>query len=252
MRRAGVVSPSARRHLSVNGKDGMAAQQDKRAHSDDSKVRPGKGNAAADEYQQALNEVNAAVAGRTHARRGAVEPRLAWRLAVWVVLGATVLGIDQVTKALVRAAVLSGWISTTVIPGVLDFTFVMNFGAAFGIGQGFGAASVLIAAVVVAASAAYLIRAPYLSKLECVGLGLVLGGAVGNAIDRIVHGFVTDFIATTFIDFPVFNVADIGIVVGVVLAFAGFAFFSPATKMEREAAEKRRAAANGSAPTSKR
>lgn len=178
-------------------------------------------------------------------RRGAVLPSLGWRLAVWGVLGATVLGIDQVAKAAVRAAVASGWFSTTVIPGVLDFTFVRNFGAAFGIGQGMGFVSVIIAVLVVGFSAAYLARAPYLAKLEVVGLGLVLGGAVGNAVDRIVHGYVTDFIAATFIDFPVFNVADIGIVVGVILAFVGFAFFSPATKMEREEAERRRAASGG-------
>lgn len=169
-------------------------------------------------------------------RRGAVLPRLGWRLAVWGVLGATVLCLDQVTKAAVRAAVAAGWFSTTVIPGILDFTFVMNFGAAFGIGQGFGFASVVIAVAVVAFSAAYLVRAPYLSKLEVAGLGLVLGGAVGNAIDRIVHGYVTDFISAAFIDFPVFNVADIGIVVGVVLTFIGFAFLSPANKVAREEA----------------
>lgn len=178
-------------------------------------------------------------------RRGAVLPSLGWRLAVWGVLGATVLGIDQVAKAAVRAAVASGWFSTTVIPDVLDLTFVRNFGAAFGIGQGMGFASVIIAVLVVGFSAAYLARAPYLAKLEVVGLGLVLGGAVGNAVDRIVHGYVTDFIAATFIDFPVFNVADIGIVVGVILTFVGFAFFSPATKMEREEAERRRAASGG-------
>ncbi len=50
---------------------------------------------------------------------------------------------------------------------------------------------------------------------------MVAGGAIGNAIDRLVFGFVTDCIATTFIDFPVFNVADVGITVGVVLALIG-------------------------------
>ena len=169
----------------------------------------------------------------TPKRRGPVMPRLAWRLAVWGVLGLAVFAADQAAKVAVRAAVAAGWHSTTLVPGVLDLTFVMNFGAAFGIGQGYGIYSVLIAIAVVAFSLWYLLRAPYLSKLEVVGLGLVLGGAVGNALDRVVFGFVTDFIATTFIDFPVFNIADIGIVLGVACAFVGFLFFSPLNKIER-------------------
>ena len=59
---------------------------------------------------------------------------------------------------------------------------------------------------------------------------LVVGGAIGNAIDRLAFGFVTDFIATTSIDFPVFNVAAVGITVGVVLALIGYMFLSPAAR----------------------
>ena len=61
-------------------------------------------------------------------------------------------------------------------------------------------------------------------------MAMVAGGAIGNAIDRLAFGFVTDFIATTFIDFPVFNVADIGITLGVVLALFGYMFLSPAAR----------------------
>ena len=61
-------------------------------------------------------------------------------------------------------------------------------------------------------------------------MGMVVGGAIGNAIDRLVFGFVTDFFATRFIDFPVFNVADIGITCGVAIAFIGFMFFSLAAR----------------------
>ena len=61
-------------------------------------------------------------------------------------------------------------------------------------------------------------------------MGMVVGGAIGNAVDRVVYGFVVDFIATEFIDFPVFNIADIGITCGVIIAFAGYLFFSPAAR----------------------
>lgn len=168
-----------------------------------------------------------AAGGGTRGSLPLVPPRL-WRFVVWGVLGAALLVFDQVVKEAVREAALAGVFPITVVPGVIDFTFVMNRGAAFGIGQGFGLVSVGIAVAVVGFSVWYLARAEKISKLEVVGLGLVLGGAVGNAVDRVLHGFVTDFIATTFIDFPVFNIADIGIVVGVALAFVGFAFFSPA------------------------
>lgn len=175
-----------------------------------------------------------AAGGGTQGSRALVPPRL-WRFAVWGVLGAALLVIDQVVKEAVREAALADVFPITVVPGVIDFTFVMNRGAAFGIGQGFGLVSVGIAVAVVGFSVWYLACAEKVSKLEVVGLGLVLGGAVGNAVDRVLHGFVTDFIATTFIDFPVFNIADIGIVVGVALAFIGFAFFSPAADGDGEA-----------------
>ena len=82
---------------------------------------------------------------------------------------------------------------------------------------------VLLAVGVMAFVLVYLLRAPKISRLEVLGMGMVVGGAIGNAIDRLVFGFVTDFFATRFIDFPVFNVADIGITCGV-------AFFSPAAR----------------------
>ena len=181
------------------------------------------------------DHINTHIAGGgTQGPRALVPSRL-WRFAVGGALGAALLVFDQVVKEAVREAALASVFPITVIPGLIDFTFVMNRGAAFGIGQGFGLVSVGIAVAVVGFSSWYLARAEKISKLEVVGLGLVLGGAVGNAVDRVLHGFVTDFIATTFIDFPVFNIADIGIVVGVALAFIGFAFFSPAADDDDEA-----------------
>ena len=123
------------------------------------------------------------------------------------------------------------------IPGVLRLQFVANTGAAFSLGEGHGLVFVAFAVLVVAASIVYLWRAPSTAKLEVVGLGMVCGGAIGNAIDRLAYGFVVDFFATEFIDFPVFNVADIGITVGVVLAFLGYLFFSPAAREVNATAE---------------
>ena len=167
-------------------------------------------------------------------------PPLGWRLGVAGGVALVVLLVDQLTKLAVRA--VGDALHMTVIPGVIDFVFVRNIGAAFSMGEGHGVAFALLALAVIVAIVVYLLRAPQLAHLEVVGMAMVAGGAIGNAIDRLAFGFVTDFIATTFIDFPVFNVADIGITLGVVLALFGYMFLSPAA---REARAKRKAKQRG-------
>lgn len=162
------------------------------------------------------------------ARTSSLRPSGRWRLVVSSALFLVFLVVDQVTKALVRAEVAQGPFHASFIPGVLDLEFVANRGAAFGMGEGMGWVFVLLAVAVLAFVALYLSRAPLISPFEVVGLGMLAGGAVGNAIDRVLFGYVCDFFATTFIDFPVFNVADIGITLGVAVAAIGFIFPSHA------------------------
>lgn len=160
-------------------------------------------------------------AGGAHGRRQLV-PSLPIRLGGFVAPLLLFLVLDRLTKNLILAALAHGAFAVKLLPGIIRLQFVANTGAAFSIGEGHGYVFVALAVLVVAAMVAYLVLAERLSALELVGLGMVAGGAIGNAIDRVVYGFVVDFFATEFIDFPVFNVADIGITVGVVLAFAGF------------------------------
>jgi signal peptidase II len=95
---------------------------------------------------------------------------------------------------------------------------VRNSGAAFGLVPA-GAGFFMIASVVVSiALVVYVARTP-ISLSGGVVLGLILGGTIGNGFDRIVYGFVTDFINVHF--WPVFNVADSAISIGVVLLIAG-------------------------------
>ena len=76
--------------------------------------------------------------------------------------------------------------------------------------------------LVCAALTAYLVVAARRANLvEVVGIALVVAGGLGNALDRFTLGYVVDFIDTTFIEFPTFNVADIGVTCGFVLFFAG-------------------------------
>ena len=164
-------------------------------------------------------------------------PSRSWRVAVALGLAVAFLALDQLTKVMARRAFMTGALPVTVIPGVLEYDFVANTGVSFGLASGFGYAFVALAVVVVCAVAVYLWRAPALSRLEVIGLGMLAGGAIGNAYDRAVFGFVTDFIATVFINFPVFNIADIGITVGVALALIGFMFLSPASKAGERASQ---------------
>lgn len=161
-----------------------------------------------------------------------MSPSRVWRFAAAAGISALFLVLDQITKAVVRNALALGVPGPELIPGVIRLLYVQNVGAAFSLGEGLGGAFVLLALAVIAATVWYLWKTPLLSHLEVVGLAMVVGGAVGNALDRLVCGYVVDFFATEFIDFPVFNVADIGITVGVVLAFIGFTFFSPANKVD--------------------
>lgn len=167
-------------------------------------------------------------------------PSLRWRLGVLAgVLGAFVIA-DQASKYLVRSLLVDGVWSMPFIPGFMRFEFVANYGASFGMGQGFGLAFAVLAIAVVLGIGWYVRTAKVMSKVELVGLAMVAGGAIGNMIDRLSNGYVTDFFCTEFINFPVFNVADIGITCGVAIALVGFLFLSPANKVDATAELNRR------------
>lgn len=134
-----------------------------------------------------------------------------------------VLALDQWTKHLTRAHIPVGEIRPFV-PGVLELTHIHNRGAAFGMFQGYAVHLAVVAIVVVLALALVVIARRKTSTLEMVSFGLIVGGAIGNLIDRISQGFVTDMIKTAFIEFPVFNVADSAVTVGAIL-FAVWAIF---------------------------
>lgn len=132
-------------------------------------------------------------------------------------LAACAVVLDQVTKAWAREALAAG--PLPFIPGVLDLSLVMNTGAAFSIGSGSTWVFVLLAAVICVGCTVWVVRERSMGLPLACALGAVCGGGIGNLIDRVAAGQVTDFFATAFIDFPVFNVADIFVTCGVVIAF---------------------------------
>jgi len=138
-----------------------------------------------------------------------------------LLLPIAIVVVDQITKAIVRAT-LPLYASRTIIPGFLDFTHVPNSGTAFGLLQGvnFPFKTALIATVAAAAMMSVGLYAASLARhqwIARVGLALIIGGAAGNLIDRVVAGSVVDFVDVYWrtYHFWVFNVADSAISVGV-------------------------------------
>jgi signal peptidase II len=131
--------------------------------------------------------------------------------------------IDQVTKRIVEANI-ELWSTVPFIDPYLNWTRTQNFGASFGLFQNGGLFFVFVAIIVAGVILYYAPRLPVNDKLSRVALGLQLGGAVGNVIDRLRQGYVTDFIHFRIpqigFDWPVSNFADIFIVSGVILLIA--------------------------------
>jgi len=80
----------------------------------------------------------------------------------------------------------------------------------------------------------YMVKTKPMDKLTVISAGLVLGGALGNGIDRIVRQYVVDFIEFSFINFPVFNVADIAITVGACLIILSIIISEKESKKDKE------------------
>ena len=136
---------------------------------------------------------------------------------------AVLVGVDQLVK-LWAVTSLAPVGTIPLIPGVLQLTYVENRGAAFSLLQNHQGLFIAFAFVVIAVIAALLYRKYVQTALGQVALILVLAGAVGNLIDRIFRSFVVDMIHFSLIDFPVFNVADIFVCVGVGLFFVYMIF----------------------------
>lgn len=106
--------------------------------------------------------------------------------------------------------------SSVLIPGVVAFDPVMNPGVAFGLFAGTPAVSGALALALIFLLSVY-VRHHVFSPLSALGSGLLLGGAVGNLLDRLLHGAVSDYLRLLFFRFPVFNLADICVTMGVSL-----------------------------------
>ena len=135
------------------------------------------------------------------------------RHLVWALLVAVgVVAVDQISKAIVTEEISRG--ERVDVLGPLQFTLTYNDGVAFGLAGGGGIFVILLSVVALVALGAFVASAPNRTGTWLSG-GLILGGAVGNLIDRVRIGHVTDFVLLP--NWPAFNLADCAITVGVVI-----------------------------------
>ena len=134
-----------------------------------------------------------------------------------IILAVVLFIADQATKymALTRLKQVG---SVTFIDGFMDFTFVENRGAAFGILDGKVWLLLIMAVAICVVIIAAMLKMPDTREYKWLkwSLMLILAGAVGNVADRLFRGYVIDFFEFTFIKWPVFNMADIYVVIGTI------------------------------------
>ena len=145
------------------------------------------------------------------------------KIAAFCVIVIAWIALDQYTKSLFAGMEPAGIIAGP-FAGLIDIRLVHNTGGAWGIFSdntfALGVFSVVVCAVI---AVFFLVTARSTTAVQTVSFALIVAGGIGNAVDRFTAGFVTDFIEFSFMDFPVFNVADIGVTCGFALLIVGLA-----------------------------
>lgn len=155
-------------------------------------------------------------------------------LCILTVIG--VVALDQLSKL---------WVLEALVPigsyrlwdGVLHFTYVENRGAAFGMLANHRWVFMIVSTAAIIAMFLYVAIAKPKSKLEILSLSFIIGGGIGNMIDRVARGFVVDFIDVTCIHFYVFNIADSFVCVGCALLFLAVLLSERAEAKEKRHAD---------------
>ena len=137
----------------------------------------------------------------------------------------SVVLFDILTKYLTIQLLIPAGGEVVVIPHLFNFCYVENTGAAFGILKDHRWVFMTLSVFLLVFVFMFLIKSGIKHKLFIFSASLILGGGIGNMIDRVFLGYVIDFIKVTFIDFPVFNIADSAVVIGAILLAIYFLFF---------------------------
>lgn len=152
---------------------------------------------------------------------------------LYFILGGLFLIIDQISKFLTES-ILNPYESVTIVEGVLDFTRHHNTGGPWSMLSDYSYLFIIVTFILLIGEIFFFKKFPLTSPMSKLTCSLINAGAIGNLIDRIFRGYVVDMIRVTFIDYPVFNIADCCIVVGCILMciYVLFIYKEPAKKSE--------------------
>ena len=148
-----------------------------------------------------------------------------------VLLSLVTIALDQMTKLYIIKH-LNPKVSLPVVEGFFYLTYVKNKGSAFGLFPNHTKALILITLSIIVFLVIYLRDLARKSNLVRIGLPLGIGGAIGNLIDRVRMGYVVDFLDVRIL--PIFNIADIAIVIGAFLIFIGAVLYERERGVEEE------------------
>ncbi len=147
------------------------------------------------------------------------------RPLLWIAIIFLTVFSDQVTKYL-AVRFLKPMDTVPIIKDALHLTYATNTGAAFGMLKDHRWVFLTVSTLAIIAMSIYLFKSKYRHPLFCLAFSFIVGGGIGNMIDRILLGYVVDFIDFRLINFAIFNTADSFVCIGCALAFVWVLFFS--------------------------
>lgn len=153
-------------------------------------------------------------------------------VALSLVIAGLVVVIDQVIKYFVAMYLPQAGV-VTVIPHLLDLNYVENRGVAFGMFENMRWIFVALTSVIIVILLYIIIFKKIKSKMFLISSALIIGGGIGNLIDRVLYGYVIDYLQLSFFS-PVCNFADYAVTVGTVLLVIYLLFMSDSSKKENK------------------
>ena len=158
------------------------------------------------------------------------------RRYIALLMSAVLVGIDQILKILAIEHLKPAG-SCPIIPDIFHFTYVENRGAAFGMMAGQKWLLIWVTAIVILAAVVVIVTGKIKNTTVLFAVTTIIGGGVGNLIDRVYRGFVVDYVHLKIINFAVFNFADICVTVGTVLLLVYLLFCEFGNKKKTSAGE---------------
>ena len=167
-------------------------------------------------YNQSMQKINFKDCVKTYFKNSW------WKLIVIF----AIVAVDLVSKALIVPQDESLWVEVPIIGDLIVISPTRNIGAGFSILSGKTVFLIVLTVIFILGLTTFDVLSKKTSKLYIIASGLIMAGAIGNFVDRVLFGYVRDFIYFKFINFPVFNVADISLTFGVVVLLVYIIFFS--------------------------